>query len=90
MAKRRGRGEGAITLRPDGRWVGRVDLGWRDGKRQRKAVYGRTRKAVAAKLPKLLQAAQDGAVMPDERQTVAQFLDRWLEHKRSRMRMRAW
>jgi len=70
--------------------VGRVDLGWRDGKRQRKAVYGRTRKAVAAKLPKLLQAAQDGAVMPDERQTVAQFLDRWLEHKRSRMRMRAW
>lgn len=32
-ARRRGRGEGSICQRPDGRWMGRVDLGWRDGKR---------------------------------------------------------
>jgi integrase len=70
--------------------VGRVDLGWRNGKRLRKAVYGRTRKAVADRLPKLLQAAQDGTTIPNERQTVAQFLERWLEHKRTRMRSRAW
>ena len=25
--RRRGRGEGSITLRTDGRWMGRIDLG---------------------------------------------------------------
>ncbi len=90
MARRRGRGEGSITQRPDGRWVGRVDLGWQDGKRQRKAVYGRTRREVADKLPKVARSAQEGAAMPDERQTVGQFLNRWLEHKRSKLRPRAW
>ena len=87
---RRGRGEGSITRRPDGRWVGRVDLGWQDGKRRRKAVYGRTRRAVADKLPKVLQDVQQGVTLPDERQTVAQFLGRWLDYKRSRLRPRAW
>jgi hypothetical protein len=88
--QRRGRGEGSITKRPDGRWVGRVDLGWKDGKRRRKAIYGRTRREVADKLPKVLQNVQQGVALPDERQTVAQFLERWLEYKRSRLRPRAW
>jgi hypothetical protein len=48
--RRRGKGEGSITQRPDGRWVARVDLGWQEGKRRRKAVYGRTRREVADKL----------------------------------------
>ena len=87
---RRGKGEGSICQRPDGRWVARVDLGWMDGKRRRKAVYGRTRRAVADKLPKVLRDVQQGAVLPDERQTVGQFLERWLEHKRNRLRPRAW
>jgi integrase len=90
MAGRRGRGEGSITQRPDGRWVARVDLGWEDGKRQRKAFYGRTRREAAAKLTKALRDVQQGAALPDERQTVAQYLERWLEHKRSRLRPRAW
>ena len=34
MAKRRGRGEGSICERSDGRWMGRIDLGWRNGKRR--------------------------------------------------------
>lgn len=90
MAKRRGRGEGSITQRPDGRWVARVDLGWSDGKRRRKAIYGRTRREVAGKLTKALHDVQQGVALPDERQTVAQFLHRWLEHKRARLRPRAW
>lgn len=49
-AKRRGRGEGSITHRPDGRWMARVDLGVQDGKRRYKALYGKTRKDVAGKL----------------------------------------
>jgi integrase len=70
--------------------VARVDLGWRDGKRCRKAVYGKTRRDVAGKLTKVLRDVQQGAVLPDERQTVEQFLNRWLDHKRSRLRPRAW
>jgi integrase len=88
--RRRGRGEGSIVQRPDGRWVGRVDLGWQAGKRRRKAVYGRTRREVADKLTTLLKVVQHGGAVPDERQTVEQFLDRWLEHKRGRLRPRAW
>lgn len=90
MAKRRGRGEGSICQRPDGRWIARVDLGFVDGKRRRKAIYGRTRREVADKLPKVLRDVQQGAALPDERQTVGQFLERWLEHKRTRLRPRAW
>jgi integrase len=67
-----------------------VDLGWRDGKRRRKAVYGRTRREVAEKLPKVLQDVKNGVTLADERQTVAQFLERWLDYKRSRLRPRAW
>lgn len=88
--RRRGKGEGGISQRPDGRWVARVELGWRDGKRRRKAIYGKTRREVAGKLTNTLQDVQRGAVLPDERQTVAQFLSRWLDHKRGRLRPRAW
>ena len=90
MAKRRGRGEGSITQRGDGRWMARVDLGWDDGGRKYKAVYGKTRREVAGKLTKVLREVQQGTALPDERQTVAQFLERWLEHKRGNLRSRAW
>jgi len=88
--KRRGRGEGCIVKRPDGRWVARVDLGWENGKRRRKAFYGKTRREAAGKLTKALGKVQQGGTFADERQTVAQFLERWLEHKRTRLRPRAW
>ena len=50
MGKRRGHGEGSFYQRKDGRWVGEVLLGWEDGRRQRKFVYGRTRRGAADKL----------------------------------------
>ena len=77
--RRRGRGEGSIVRRADGRWMARVDLGWRDGKRRSKAIYGRTRRAVADALREALGQAQDGSVIQNERQTVSQFLAHWLE-----------
>jgi integrase len=52
---RRGRGEGSITKRADGRWMARVDLGWRDGRRRYKSVYGRTRRQASDKLTKALR-----------------------------------
>src|ERR1700676_357357 len=56
----------------------------------RKAVCGRTRREVADKLTRVLRNVQQGATLPDERQTVSQFLTRWLDEKRTRLRPRAW
>jgi hypothetical protein len=51
MTKRRGHGEGGIYQREsDGKWCASVDLGFVNGKRRRKVVYGKTRKEVADKL----------------------------------------
>ena len=77
--RRRGRGEGSIVQRADGRWMARVDLGWQGGRRQSKAIYGRTRREVADALRDALKAAEQGMLLPNERQTVAEFLTRWLQ-----------
>ncbi|MBA2669253.1 MAG: tyrosine-type recombinase/integrase [Gemmatimonadetes bacterium] len=86
---RRGRGEGSIVKRADGRWMGRVDLGWQEGKRRTKSVYGRTRRAAADAVRDALRALQDGTLRTDERQTVGQFLATWLQDvARARVRPR--
>ena len=57
MAKRRGNAEGSIYRREiDGRWVGSLHLGYAGGKRRRKVFYGRTRREVAEKLNRAIQA----------------------------------
>lgn len=48
--KRRGRGEGSIHLRSDGRYAATVSLGYRGRKRIRKTFYGKTRKQVRDQL----------------------------------------
>jgi len=80
--KRRGRGagEGSIYQREsDGLWVASVSLGYVNGKRNRKTIYGKTRKQVADQLKDLLHDEKRGLPVKVERQTVAQFLDRWVE-----------
>ncbi len=75
---RRGRGEGSISQRADGRWIGRVDLGrGPTGKRQRKAVYGQTRAAVAAKLSALLGRAADGSLSHTTTPKLAAWMEEW-------------
>ena len=78
--QRRGKGEGSITRLADGRWQARVDLGYEGGKRVRKAFYGKTRKEVQEKLTTALHDHQRGLPLPDERQTVGQFLTDWLDN----------
>jgi len=79
MSGRRGHGEGAIYQRADGRWVGAVDLGWDDGKRRRRVLYGRTRAEVRERI-RDLQAQIDGGVVPaPDRLTVAIYLEQWLD-----------
>ncbi len=78
MAKR-GQNEGSIYKRKDGRWTAVVNLGFKDGKRWRKSYYGDTRKEVQDQLNAGLQAHAAGLPVAPERQTIQQYLDRWLE-----------
>lgn len=75
---RRGHGEGSIYRRKDGRWAASVEVGTTGGKRQRKTIYGRTRREVATRLHEALQTQRSGGPLPKERTTVASFLDDWL------------
>lgn len=77
--RRRGPLEGNIYLRKDGRWEARAHVGWERGKRIRKSLYGPTRQAVQEQLTRTLRDLQQGLpVVADERQTVEQYLRRWL------------
>ena len=76
---KRGNAEGSISLRPDGRWVARVSVGYVAGKPQRKAFYGSTRQEVAAKLAAAIRNHDLGLTLHDERQTLATFLDQWMK-----------
>jgi integrase len=78
MAKR-GQNEGSIYKRTDGRWAAAINLGYAGGKLKRKTFYGKTRTEVQAKLTEALSDKQKGLPVVIERQTVGQFLERWLE-----------
>jgi len=84
-ARRRGRGEGSIYRRKDGRWVGQYEVG---GKRR--YVYGKTRKEVASKLTKAVTDGNEGLIFDSEHLTVAQYLDRWLDSIRDTVRESTW
>jgi integrase len=76
--RRRGHGEGAIYQRENGRWAGAIDLGWKDGKRHRKVVYGATQSEVIAKMQKLHGDLARGLPVPDDQITVEQLVSRFL------------
>jgi integrase len=77
---KRGHNEGSIYKRgDDGRWAATVTLGYEGGKRKRKTFYGDTRREVQEQLTKALRDIQQGLPIADGRQTVGDFLQRWLE-----------
>ena len=80
MAKR-GRGEGSIYRRKDGRWTAEISL---EGGKS-KFLYGKTRKEVQERLKVALYEQQQGTLVTGPQQKVGQFLTHWLEdvHKRS-------
>src|SRR5664280_109736 len=77
-AGKRGSGEGSIYRDNQGRWRSVVDLGWRDGRRQRKYLSGRTRAEVAAKLRRVLDEQEAGLDISTD--GLAPTLDEWLTH----------
>lgn len=91
MGSKRGQGEGNIYRRGDGRWAARISAGYRNGKRARRWVYGKTRAEAAKKLRQTIEAHQLGSLVEPGRVTVGQFLTRWLEDcARPRLRLRTF
>ena len=91
MGQRRDKGTGMIRRRADGRWEGRLDLGFLDGKRVRRSVYGATEREVRTKLRELAREVERGASPAPERLTVGDYLGHWLETvARPRVRPRTY
>lgn len=75
---RRGRGEGSITQRADGYWVGVIDLGWHNGRHIRKTASGTTKKILMAKFKKLQDEISKGGGLTED-VNVEEWLNHWLE-----------
>jgi integrase len=76
--RKRGQGEGSIYKRKDGRWAAAINLGYHSGKLKRKTVYGKSRAEVRDKLTAAMNDVRKGIPLPNERITLAQFLQTWL------------
>ena len=85
MARRnskRGKGEGTLFKRKDGKWQGAITVGYdENGKQRRKTVYGKTQAEVIGKLDKVKGQLANGT-FSDTRITVSQFMAQYLNHKK--------
>ncbi len=82
MAKKNANGEGSITKRADGKWMGQVSVG-RDpitGKIKRQTFYGKTRDEVRQKITKVQFDIQQGAYIEPSKLTFGEWIDTWLKH----------
>lgn len=73
--KRRKRGEGGVSQRADGMWRGTIDVGVKDGKRQRKQVYAKTQRECIRKLDDAKAAVRAGDLS-----TSSMRVDAWLRY----------
>ena len=82
MAKptRRQHGEGSLYQRArDGRWVAVADLGWKDGKRDRREFTAKTPAAAVARRGEFLDKQRGGFTLPKGRApTVGEWAHHWL------------
>ena len=85
MAKRnskRGRGEGSIYKRDNGRWEGSITIGYdENGKQKRRTVSGKTRADVRDKLDEIKRQLSMGTFSGTQL-TVKQYLQQWLDVKK--------
>ncbi len=79
---RRGHNEGSIYKAKDGRWVGALSV--EGGKR--KYLYGQTRQQVQTKLAAARRDVEQGLALGDSRQTLADYLPRWMATMRPSLR----
>ena len=79
MTRARVNGEGSIFQRKsDGRWIGTVTVGWRDGKQLRKVVSAKTAQEARVKLD-VLRATVGTGIVTSNKVTVDVLLDRWFD-----------
>src|SRR5215467_11163765 len=76
--RRRSQGEGSVFRREDGKWRGALDLGWIDGKRVRRWVYGATEREVLDKLADLREAQRHGQNLAARQYSFGEWLDEWM------------
>ena len=74
---KRGNGEGSISRRKDRLYMARYIVQTATGAK-RKALYGKTRSEVAAKLSKALADRESGLTFDADNMTVGEYLARWL------------
>ena len=78
--RRRVNGDGSLTKRADGRWMGRYYAWTSAGTRKRVTVYGRTRQEAADRMREAQERNRQGIPVPDRAWKLGDWLDYWLEH----------
>ncbi|PWU44509.1 site-specific integrase [Micromonospora globispora] len=78
--RRRSHGEGSVFKYRDG-FAAVFDVGWDEGKRSRKWVYGKTERDVLGKLADLRRRQEQGQNLAAAPRTVGEWLDEWLRMK---------
>jgi integrase len=75
--------DGPRRIRPKhrcrGLWVGAVDLGWYDGKRQRRVITAKDYKVAKKKLDDLKQRVSEHGDVPQKGMTVEKWLRYWID-----------
>ena len=82
IQKRKPKGSGSIRQRPNGTWEGTYTIGVdaETGKQIRRSISGKTKNEVAQRLRKLTVSVDEKRYTDDQRITVGNWLDRWLEN----------
>lgn len=79
MANKRPSGDGMIRKRSDGRWEGRIVIGYKDnGNPMFRSVYANTQKALLAKLHQTIDSHQNVKLSEESRMTLRQWFEVWL------------
>jgi integrase len=89
MKGRRGRGEGEIRQRPDGRWEARASFGYdHTGGRVCKSVYGKSKAEVGKKLAQLALSGPPRGTQGIP--SVAEFFAQYLAHVQAQNSVATW
>ena len=88
--RRRPRNDGMIRQRDDGRWESRIYLGWQNGRRKSKSFYGATEQEVTDLLNDAKRRYKEGQPVTTSRETVREFVNRWMAGAEPRYRPRAF
>ena len=80
MARKNAAGAGTLRQRSNGRWEGRVTIGYDSGtgKPIRRSIYGDTQADVRKQMIAILRDIDNGTYQTPSKITVAQWLEEWL------------